>query len=572
MPSTTAESGLHLLKNAPRFHIVDGQFALTDAHNHHPGPGPQPSTLLNTLEIWNSPLVGSFKVRRGEVRPQKPQQRVTIYPFRGPLMLGPKPPPHVGAFTTIHKHSKVAAFSIYRHYERASQGSSVREQHRRLSLRSIILLAPRHVQEAYTSYETTRGGGLLDEGHHRDMQSTGRGKEAEREKAQQRGRGVEGASRKHKQQTNSDEGATSAARGWRDSLDDDNDSDYTQGVSARTTNRDAFSTMDASWIEQMDTRNDEVSNGMLSRVLGRTATRPTGSTAPHQAYVPPWVTLQNRAKQKESLRRHDVLGKEDSALLPQKSTGGARGKKMSVTGVDIFADVPPDALFMLLPLWPGPTDPVSERNATRPPYEIPREQRQYLLVLYHPMDVCEPKMYGGHNSSGREKGTSGISPTSSADAGVDNGRDVLFGSFHISARLVSHADLQGSAVSVPDEGLAVRGSWLEAWLNMPQTATRDYGMLVVGTYVSREAGIEFNSEVLVKMGLGIPAARHAPKDEDELQEALVAEITPLGKAVLEMVWIGCICVTSFGSAGSSLVSPRQILQRHARTSHVVGSS
>ncbi|KAJ7909173.1 hypothetical protein B0H13DRAFT_2272950 [Mycena leptocephala] len=59
---------------------------------------------LNAEEIWNSSLSGSFKVRRIELRPQKPQQRVTIDPFRGPFTLGPKPP-HDGAYTNIHKHS-----------------------------------------------------------------------------------------------------------------------------------------------------------------------------------------------------------------------------------------------------------------------------------------------------------------------------------------------------------------------------------------------------------------------------------------------------------------------------------
>jgi hypothetical protein len=103
-------------------------------------------------------------------------------------------------------------------------------------------------------------------------------------------------------------------------------------------------------------------------------------------------------------------------------------------------------------------------------------------------------------------------------------------------------------VRVPDEGLAVLGPWHEAWLTMPQIATRDHGLLVIGTCVSRDAGIEFDPEGLVKMGLCIPVPLEAGAEDEEEP---VAELTPIGKAVLEMAWIGCIAVTSFGPAGSS---------------------
>ncbi|KAJ7249241.1 hypothetical protein B0H12DRAFT_1122504 [Mycena haematopus] len=173
---------------------------------------------------------------------------------------------------------------------------------------------------------------------------------------------------------------------------------------------------------------------------------------------------------------------------------------------------------MLLPLWPGETDPVSERNATRQPHEIPTEQRQYLLVSYKPTDERaaprEGKKGSSHNSSREgKKGSHNSSLTSSADGGIGKACDILLTSYHISARLVSHADLQGSDVRVPDEGLAVSGPWHEAWLTMPQIATRDHGLLVIGTCVSRDAGIEFDPEGLVRMGLCIPVPPDTPEKE-----------------------------------------------------------
>ncbi|KAF7357783.1 hypothetical protein MVEN_00824300 [Mycena venus] len=611
---------------------------------------------LNAEEIWNSSLVGSFKVRRIELRPQKPQQRVTIDPFRGPYTLGPKPP-HDGAYTNIHKHSKVMAFSIHRHYKptrapppgvdargsfsamagrpstatgtvsgNGQRGSvstasgrtgyaSAMEERRRPT--AMILLAPRHVQVAYTSTNTTKGlraHGLLDEGpdrdrerertDNRDTRSTGRSETGrEKEKGRQNGGKDKQKASSSKQQLSSTgstasststyrneivapppppsvpsthsyppptsapfdgrdanfigptlaaRSASSSRRRRRDSLDDDSDSD-TERVPSRTTHNEAFSTLDASSIDQMALAQDargEGSNGVLSRFVRRGPahlTGPGGPAAPHQVYIPPWVTLQSRVKQEERRRRHDVLSNsfEDVGLLPpKKSTGGTRAKK---------APVPSDALFMLLPLWPGPTDPVSERNATEQPHEIPTEQRQYLLVSYKPADERPPPSSKKHDKEeGRsKKGSSHSSPTSSGDRDTGKGCDILLTSYHISARLVSHADLQGSGVRVPDEGLAVLGPWREAWLTMPQIATRDHGLLVIGTCASRDAGIEFDPEGLLKMGLCIPALPDAGADELGLQEEPVAELTPIGKAVLEMAWIGCIAVTSFGPAGSS---------------------
>ncbi|KAJ7359235.1 hypothetical protein DFH08DRAFT_686058, partial [Mycena albidolilacea] len=599
--------------------ILSGRGGHEKEKGQRPVHAPWRGMALNAEEIWNSSLVGCFKVRRIELHPQKPQQRVTIDPFRGPYRLGPMPP-HDGAYTNIHKHSKVnMAFSIHRYYKPtrappsdprgAFNASASVSAHRpgtssgansaRGSVSAarrptaIILLASRHAQEAYTSTNTTKGlrsHGLLDEGRdrerergdgrdarsardNRDTRSTrsekGREKEKEKEKGRLNGgKDKSGKSTSSKQQTSSTSStasfsrptltarsASSSRRRRRDSMDD-SDSD-TERVSSRTTHNEVFSTMDASSIDQMvlaqDARYGEGSNGVLSRVLRRAPAHPTGGPpALHQVYIPPWVTLQSRVKQEERRRRHGVLSNsfEDVGLLPpKKSTGGTRMKKAPIKGVDIFAQVPPDALFMLLPLWPGPTDPVSERTATKEPHEIPTEQRQYLLVSYKPTDERAPQRKNDREE-GREskKGSSHSSPTSSADGATGKGYDILLTSYHISARLVSHADLQGSGVRVPDEGLAVLGPWHEAWLTMPQIATRDHGLLDIGTCVSRDAGIEFDPEGLVKMGLCIPVPPEA--GAEDLEEP-AAELTPIGKAVLKMAWIGCIAVTSFGPAGSS---------------------
>ena len=50
----------------------------------------------------------------------------------------------------------------------------------------------------------------------------------------------------------------------------------------------------------------------------------------------------------------------------------------------------------------------------------------------------------------------------------------------------------------------------------------------------------------MKLGLCIPVP-----PEPGMGEEPVAELTPIGRAVLEMAWIGCIAVTSFGPARSA---------------------
>ncbi|KAJ6571771.1 hypothetical protein B0H19DRAFT_1347343 [Mycena capillaripes] len=505
-----------------------------------------------------------------ELHPQKPQQRVTINPFRRPFTLGSKPP-HDGAYTNIHKHSKVMAFSIYRHYKPAcapldvsamgagrsmSTGNGDKERRRPMAM---ILLAPRHVQEAYTSTNITkklRLHGLLDDGNGKEREDARDGTRSVGKREEERMREKEREARQNRDFIGSSPDVT-RRRQPRNSFGlVDSDLDSARVSSSRKTSNEAFSTLDASPIDQMmlaqEARYGESSNSVLSRVLRRAAgpVHPMGTAIPHQVYSPPWVILQSRVKQEERRRRHNVLSNsfEDVGLLPpKKSTGGGRGaKKAPVTGVDIFAQVPPDALFMLLPLWPGPTDPVSERNATRAPHEIPTEQRQYLLVSYEPCEERPPSPGktsnhdedSGWKNKGRRASISSMRAVYGGKA--SRGCDILLTSYCIRARLVSHADLLGSAGA---------GPWHEALLSMPQITMHGHVLLVIGTCALCEAGVEFDPEPLLKMGLCVPILQDAGTDDG--MEEPVAELTPIGKAVLEMAWIGSIAATSFGPAGSS---------------------
>ncbi|KAJ7858454.1 hypothetical protein B0H13DRAFT_1133105 [Mycena leptocephala] len=307
---------------------------------------------IDAEEFWNSPLVGSFKVRRIGLRPQKPQQRVTIDPFHGPLT--PKPPHH-GPYTNIHKHSRVMAFSIHRHYKPARADPDVLGSRQRATggverPTAMLLLAPRHVQEVHMSKTTTKrlaSHGLLDEAEPgEEPKRLGKEKEKESVATSSRDYGAPSSDTRDQGFRQSSPRARStfashksrSVEGEGDS-DSDTDTERSERASSHTTHSEAFSTMDASSIEQMQmvfAQESEGSNGMLSRVLrrGPPVPRPSRAATP-QVYIPPWMKL----KQEEHTRRLNVLNSSihDVGLLPPKKSMGRIGARRRQSRVLIFS-------------------------------------------------------------------------------------------------------------------------------------------------------------------------------------------------------------------------------------------
>ncbi|KAF9529260.1 hypothetical protein CPB83DRAFT_790307 [Crepidotus variabilis] len=274
------------------------------------------------------------------------------------------------------------------------------------------------------------------------------------------------------------------------------------------------------------------------------------------AYNPPWPITQPRYN--SETRKYIVedlnTSFQDVGLLPAigevknpNSTKNRQKKEKPPTNetrVDIFAEVPPDALYMLLPLWPGETDPVSTKRQPFTPPVIPVQKRQYLLVYYKTYSHQNPPPRDGKPIKKRSRN----SPTSSYDSfNRQDERYVLLNSFHISARVVSYAELQGTSMRIPDVGLAVSGPLQEAYESMPQcTLANDY---VIGMCHSRSNGFEFFPEGFEKMGLSqnIPNPRimELTTDDDRSSLDTLAVPTPMGRAVMEMAWLGGMALTSF---------------------------
>ncbi|KAL0567782.1 hypothetical protein V5O48_014211, partial [Marasmius crinis-equi] len=301
--------------------------------------------------------------------------------------------------------------------------------------------------------------------------------------------------------------------------------------------------------------------------------------------VPPWMTFPTRNRQKMYRKAGDAMGTlkmlfENVGLLPgmrkardreedntKESEKEEQSPLRSLGGKEEAKDrednvlncVPPESLFMLLPLWPGETDPYAHRYFPFDMPPVPLEEQMFLLVYYKPLSQ---EMLAAMNINPRTT----FSP-------IQDKRNILLPYFHIIARQVSYAELRGSGVRLPDQGLAVSGPLEEAFNTAPRLQSRppstapytsssaqvpwslrdpvqDY---VMGTCYSRESGIEFDPEVLLELGLCsilkeediIPNSLPPGRFEEEFERSITVKLTAVGSAVVEMAWAGGLALTSF---------------------------
>ena len=235
-----------------------------------------------------------------------------------------------------------------------------------------------------------------------------------------------------------------------------------------------------------------------------------------------------------------AIGEVKSASSKGKRKKSKKFRPLTASGhekrIDLFSQIPEDVLYMILPLWPGETDATSTKRCPFSPPPIPIEKRLYLLVYYKTMPYL---------SNQDEKTNKKRSKTTS---GIQDDRYVLLNSFHISARILSYPELQGSCIRIPDHGLAVCGPLQEAYNTMPTIQPSD--SCIIGLCSSRDAGFEFMPDGFEKMGL----SHHVPNprlmesfttDDDTSSMDTLAVPTPIGHAVMEMAWFGGMALSGF---------------------------
>ncbi|KAI0820001.1 hypothetical protein BC628DRAFT_1331440 [Trametes gibbosa] len=351
-------------------------------------------------------------------------------------------------------------------------------------------------------------------------------------------------------------------------LDDDERSNV-----PRTSHAEAFATLDSGRIEYIRGRaeqqadHDHAGGRLIDRLTRRirgqnargSSGKPLGPSAdvPFTSTAPPWVTLAPRSKQEERERVIQNLSEsfKDVGLLPTfKTSRGERAKgkqpMRNTAGVNVFEEVPPEALHMLLPLWPCRTDDVSTvPGEDQSRYILPIEERQYLIVYYVPFDERKKdKKKGGDPSKKRSRADS----MSAAAAAAPKSKGIPKSAFRVCARLVGCHDFLGTGVRLPSEGLSISGSMEEAMAQLPGADTREKhpGDVVIGMCSGKDRDVEFIPEGLASVGLctsqqAEPPQPPSPVHEEEMMDAFdpIYSLTPIGRAAVEMAWLGCLAIT-----------------------------
>ncbi|KIK92666.1 hypothetical protein PAXRUDRAFT_829742 [Paxillus rubicundulus Ve08.2h10] len=638
------------------------------SHPHVPNADKTTKTMFpGTQEIWRCGHVGRFKVDRLAFKPQSAdpakaaQHRINIRHFPDPYLKGNTT---TGPHSVIHKHSRAIAFSIFRSHglfsgRRSGVGGGSKSQNVHMNTRYGIMLAPKKVQEQYTSTKSTRQlstHGLLDDDSRRSKsqvklrrnatQSLSFGERDSRDKERRRAREREreeqakakakakaaskGKGKKDKRHEDrltwaeSTESSTATSSGGsiitnaaqqiistptrsatkiqfsssttgsalasrpdspteslpppsvsdsvkfsasdtssiptirshrdhRDSMDSDH------RLPARTPHAEAFGALDPNDIEhyRLKAHNRVITDpgsSLAGRILRafRGSSRPDGppsSTASQpNAYQPPWMTTAGRDQQEENDRVLNDLNASfrDVGLLhtqPHKSASKSALRRKPHQ--EIFDQIPDDCLYMLLPLWAGETDTsdVQAQGSDSASLITVLEHRKYLLVYYVPFDDAP----SGKKSEQQKKKAK--QSHSSDSGGEGDPKSVFLPVFRVIARVVTYDELRLTGVRVPSDGLAITGP---AWEAMSYTSSPPPRISLNDTVVcvchDRDQGFVFLSDALYQLGLC--TAEELPIDpnlgtEDGPKES-EKFLTTIGRAIVEMIWLGCLAITSFG--------------------------
>ncbi|KAL0576017.1 hypothetical protein V5O48_005962 [Marasmius crinis-equi] len=424
----------------------------------------------------------------------------------------------------IHKHSKVAAFSFSRHHR--SSWAHVSPPARS---KTVIMLAQRSVQEAFTTTETIKR--FQERIHSMPLPSA-----------------AAAANEGNKADPQPPLCSKQSCVGDRPNLNLDT-------ISSTTHTRRMFN---SSLLKHLIPFTNTLRGSSTSKVTSSSSSNTlvestTSSGSVISSAMPPKMTWTFPTRDQQEMHW------KEGATGKLKRLGDKEKDKEKDRGNNVLDCVPPESLFMLLPLWPGETDPYAHRYFPFNMPPVPLEERMFLLVYYKPL-------------SEKMLATMDINPRTTFSP-IQDKRNILLPYFHIIARQVSHTELRDSGVRLPDQGLAVSGPLEEAFntaprlqsqpsvvsppspssaqiSSLPGIPVRDF---LMGSCYSRDSGIEFNPEVLLELGLCsilkeedvLPNPLPPGKFKEESERPIAVKLTAVGSAVVEMAWAGGLALTSF---------------------------
>ena len=289
------------------------------------------------------------------------------------------------------------------------------------------------------------------------------------------------------------------------------------------------------------------SRGRFTKIFPRKGGNPSDwlLNSPSTSLAPspvPWMLTDNSSSREGQIVMTNLndnfgaVGLVPPRPPPQRPVNRMRGK-----GPDsLILPVPDDSVYMLLPLFAGETD-LEFQPEDMTQYEVPLESRKYLLVYYVPFDK-QTERAGGKKIE---------QPVVAQLNQRAKNKTVFLNSFRVSAHLMSYQDFKGSGIRLPATGLSITGPLTYAQPpDVEPELHRD--PVAIAQCSKRDNGIEFLPEGLQKLGLCDAEQVEQMVDPDDFDDddekvEYKFELNALGRAVVEMAWVGAMAVTSFGT-------------------------
>jgi len=211
-------------------------------------------------------------------------------------------------------------------------------------------------------------------------------------------------------------------------------------------------------------------------------------------------------------------------------------------------------------MWANEEVALGQQGKTRKDYvgisSIPIHERRYLLIYYTPFAPADDHRSG---ANGRDRGTkkrtrstatNGDLHRSPSEGNRHQGEHLT--SFRAVAKVLSYDDVRMSGLRLPNEGIEISPSISPnspapdgVFPSLAPVMSTFGDRMVIAICPSPESAIEFVPEGLDKLGLcyrpgELPISSIADPAETE-------RLIPIGRAIVEMAWVGCLCVMGLAS-------------------------
>lgn len=256
-------------------------------------------------------------------------------------------------------------------------------------------------------------------------------------------------------------------------------------------------------------------------------------------------------------RSHDGIG---SSTRTSSLNGRTRNAQPLLHG-EAFEVVPDDSPVMLLPMWANEEvnaddDARDKRGELLGNSSIPIHERRYLLIYYVPFapghSNGSPNARDVRNGKKRTRSAAGADfepQRSSTERNKQHGEHLT--AFRVVAKVLSYDDVKTSGLRLPNEGIEISPSILpnspgpDGSFKVPPILSNFGDTMVIAVCQSPESAIEFVPEGLDKLGLcyrpgSLPISSMAGPAETE-------RLSPVGRAIVEMAWVGCLSVMGLAS-------------------------